>query len=230
MYSNIKVIAFDADDTLWVNEPYFRDIESNFCKLISNYIKEDLATQKLLDTEIGNLHLYGYGVKGFILSLIETAIKVSDSKVSANVIHEIIDLGKNLLNKEIELLDGVTEVLDYLTRKKYRLIVATKGDLLDQQRKLDRSGLEKYFHHIEVMSDKKTSDYQKLIKHLDINANEFIMIGNSIKSDILPVTEMGGQAIHIPFHTTWVHENVELKEPVNGFITKESILELKELF
>ena len=208
MFTNIKVIGFDADDTLWVNEPYFKEIETKFCELVSRYVPEKKASEKLFETEINNLSIYGYGVKAFILSLIETAIKVSDYQIPNDTILKIIDLGKELLNKNIELLDGIKTVLDRLSKKDYRLIVATKGDLLDQERKLKKSGLEKYFHHIEIMSDKKESDYLKLIKHLDIHPSEFIMVGNSLKSDILPVLKIGSKAIHIPYHTTWTFEHV----------------------
>ncbi len=209
MSSNIKVISFDADDTLWVNEPFYRETEAEFCKILSKFHSEDFVNQQLLNMEFRNLDLYGYGAKGFVLSLLETALRITDNKISQKKIGQIIDLGKQLLNKPIELLDGVIETLQYLSTKDYKLIVATKGDLLDQERKLKNSNLEKYFHHIEVMTDKKTENYLSLIKHLDIKPQEFLMIGNSLRSDILPVLEIGGQAIHIPFHTTWVHEEVE---------------------
>lgn len=230
MYKNIKVIAFDADDTLWVNEPYFRDIEGEFCSLLQDFLPEQELSKKLLEVEINNLHLYGYGVKGFILSLIETSLKITNNKVDQNTIESIIKLGKDLLEKDITLLDGVKDVLEELNNRNYRLIVATKGDLLDQQRKLEKSGLEKYFHHIEVMSDKKEKDYIKLISHLDINIDEFIMIGNSLKSDILPVIKLGAQAIHIPFHTTWEHENVNVEDIKNHFISKTTIKDILDLF
>ncbi|NNV55988.1 HAD family hydrolase [Limnovirga soli] len=206
----VKVIAFDADDTLWVNEPYFQETENKFCALLEDYIPHHTVSQELFKTEIANLSLYGYGVKGFMLSMIETALTVSSKTISLDVIEKTIAYGKELLEKPIELLDGVEHVLSSLTNK-YRLVVATKGDLLDQERKLKKSGLEHYFHHIEIMSEKHTSDYSKLIKHLDIDPSEFLMIGNSLKSDILPVLQLGGHAIHIPYHTTWAHEKVENK-------------------
>lgn len=206
----VKVIAFDADDTLWVNEPYFQETENNFCALLEDYIPHHTVSQELFKTEIANLGLYGYGVKGFMLSMIETALTVSSKTISLDVIEKTIGYGKELLEKPIELLDGVEQVLASLTNK-YRLVVATKGDLLDQERKLKKSGLEHYFHHIEIMSEKNASDYSKLIKHLDIDPSEFLMIGNSLKSDILPVLQLGGHAIHIPYHTTWAHEKVENK-------------------
>jgi len=205
---NIKVIAFDADDTLWVNEPYFLETEKKFCELLEDYLPRHSVSQELFRTEMQNLSLYGYGIKGFMLSMVETAIRVSDKTVNVGVVEKAIAFGKELLEKPIEMLDGVEDVLRSLAGK-YKLVVATKGDLLDQERKLKKSGIGHYFHHIEIMSDKQEADYQKLIRHLDIPADQFLMIGNSIKSDILPVLAIGGHAIHVPYHTTWAHEKTE---------------------
>ncbi|AUC22666.1 HAD family hydrolase [Polaribacter sejongensis] len=209
--NNIKVIAFDADDTLWVNETYFRDAEHQFAKLLAKYETENKIDQELFKKEIKNLAYYGYGVKGFILSMVECALELSNYNVNQKTIAAILDIGKDMLDKPIELLDGVEEVLQSL-QGKYKLIVATKGDLLDQERKLEKSNLLKHFHHIEVMSDKKAKDYKKLIKRLDIKPSEFLMIGNSLKSDVLPLVALGASAIHVPFHTTWVHEEVSDQE------------------
>jgi putative hydrolase of the HAD superfamily len=205
---DIKVIAFDADDTLWVNEPYFQNTEKKFCTLLEAFMPQHDLSRELLKIEIDNLALYGYGIKGYILSMIETALKVTDNTITNEAIGKIIDYGKELLNEPIELLDNVEEVLAAL-QKHYRIVVATKGDLLDQERKLKKSGLSHYFHHIEIMSDKGETDYLKLIKHLDIQPDEFMMIGNSLKSDVIPVLNIGGHAIHVPYHTTWAHEQVE---------------------
>ncbi|MGZ3751304.1 MAG: HAD family hydrolase [Mucilaginibacter sp.] len=205
---DIKVIAFDADDTLWVNEPYFQETEKKFCTLLEEFLPQHTLSRELLKIEIENLALYGYGIKGYILSMIETALKVSDNTISIEAIERIIGYGKELLNEPIELLDNVKEVLEAL-QGHYRIVVATKGDLLDQERKLKKSGLSHYFHHIEIMSEKGEDDYLKLIKHLDIDPGEFLMIGNSLKSDVIPVLNIGGHAIHVPYHTTWAHEQVE---------------------
>jgi putative hydrolase of the HAD superfamily len=221
----IKVIAFDADDTLWVNEPYFQEIEKKFCVLLEDYLPQHTTARELLKTEIDNLTLYGYGIKGFMLSMIETAMAVSQKTISLEVIEKIIDYGKALLARPIELLDGVEEVLQAL-KGKYRLVVATKGDLLDQERKLKNSGIEHYFHHIEIMSDKKESDYQKLIRHLDVQPAEFLMIGNSLKSDILPVLNLGGHGYHIPYHTTWAHEHIDHTIEHENFKQVEQIREV----
>jgi len=153
--------------------------------------------------------LYGYGIKGFILSMIETSMRISSKTIPLEVIEKIISEGKELLQKPVELLPGVEDVLTAL-KGRYRLVMATKGDLLDQERKLKKSGLEHYFHHIEIMSDKQEKDYQKLIRHLDIQPDEFMMVGNSLKSDVLPVLNIGGHAIHVPYHITWAHEKVEI--------------------
>lgn len=219
---NITTIAFDADDTLWINEPYFQEAEKEFCKLLEDFLPQHSISQELFKTEMKNLHLYGYGVKGFILCMIETAASITNNTASLELAEKVIGIGQELLQKPIELLPGVTETLEQL-RGKYRLIVATKGDLLDQERKLKKSGLEKYFHHIEIMSDKQVSDYQKLLKHLDCEPANFLMLGNSIKSDILPVLELGGYGGHIPYHVTWTHEQHNLNLQHNNFIELKTI-------
>lgn len=207
---NLKVIAFDADDTLFVNETYFDETEKKFCGLMEDYLSHQGISQELFKVEIDNLKMYGYGIKGYILSMIEAAMTISNNTIPIEVVEKIIQYGKELIEKPIVLLDGVEETLEAL-HGKYKLVVATKGDLLDQRRKLHNSGLGKYFHHIEVMSDKQEIDYLDLIKRLEIKPDEFIMIGNSLKSDVLPVLAIGGHAVHIPFHTTWAHEKIDHK-------------------
>ena len=225
-YKNIKVIGFDADDTLWVNETYFRDAEVAFGKLLSDYETINKIDQELFKKEIDNLPLYGYGVKAFVLSMVESALEISNHQVSSKTIDAILQIGKDMLGKPVELLEDVEDVLKVLS-KKYKLILATKGDLLDQERKLEMSGLTNYFHHIEVLSDKKESNYSKLLNHLDIKPFEFLMIGNSLKSDILPLVNIKAHAVHIPFHTTWAHEQVSEKE-TNGK-TYKTIGRLREV-
>lgn len=207
---DIKVIGFDADDTLWVNEPYFQETEEKFCELMSPYLSRHSLSQELFKTEIANLKLYGYGIKGYILSMVEAALVISNNTISVDIVEKIIQYGKELLEKPIELIDDVEHTLEAL-QKDYKLVVATKGDLLDQRRKLHNSGLGRFFHHIEVMSDKQEKDYSDLVKRLDIQPSQFLMIGNSLKSDVLPVLGIGGHAIHIPFHTTWAHERIDHK-------------------
>ena len=225
---NLKVIAFDADDTLFVNEPYFQETEQKFCALMSDYLSNQGLSQELFKTEIANLDLYGYGIKGYILSMIEAAMKISNNTISLEIIEKIIVYGKELLQKPIEILDGVEDTLQVL-KGKYKLIVATKGDLKDQQSKLHRSGLGHYFHHIEVMADKQELNYHKLLTRLEIQPSEFFMIGNSLKSDVLPVLGIGGYAVHIPFHTTWEHEKINHKVEHPNFYSFDKITDVLDL-
>jgi putative hydrolase of the HAD superfamily len=224
---DIRIIAFDADDTLWDNEAYFQEIEQKFCALLGPYLPAHTLSRELLQTEVKNLSLYGYGIKGFILSMIETALRVSDKTIPIDIIEKIIGYGKDLLEKPVRLIEDVEDVLGTL-KKNYRLVMATKGDLLDQHRKLHKSGLGHYFHHIEIMTEKTEEDYQKLIKRLDIKPSEFAMVGNSLKSDILPVLQIGGFGFHIPYHTTWAHEKIEVNIDHPNFIQLKAIKEIPQ--
>ena len=225
--SQITAIGFDADDTLWVNETYFRQTEEAFGMLLSAYETPNQIDQLLFLKEMENLPKYGYGIKGFVLSMIECALEVSRGKISYDDLNQILQWGKDMIEHPVELLPGVPEVLATLS-KTHRLLVLTKGDLLDQERKLARSGLDPFFHHVEVLSDKQPQNYQGLLDHLAIDPKNFLMVGNSIKSDILPVLSIGGQAVHIPFHTTWQHE---LVTPSDGdtFFTIDQMLDLLPL-
>ena len=189
---------------------------------MEDYLSHQGISQELFKVEIDNLKLYGYGIKGYILSMIEAAMTISNNTIPVEVIEKIIVYGKELLEKPIVLLNGVEETLKAL-HGNYKLVVATKGDLLDQRRKLHNSGLGHYFHHIEVMSDKQEKDYSDLINRLEIQPDEFFMIGNSLKSDVLPVLEIGGYAVHVPFHTTWAHEKIDHKVEHPKFNTFEKI-------
>jgi len=223
-FKDIKVIGFDADDTLWVNETYFRETEERFAELLEGYETKNKVDQELFKMEMANLESYGYGVKGFMLSMIESALELSNNRVSPQTIGRILELGKEMISRPVELLDGVEEVLSSLVGR-YRLIVLTKGDLLDQERKLERSGLSRYFHHVEVLSDKKEANYSKLLAHLKIEVSEFLMVGNSLKSDVLPILNIGAKAVHVPFHTTWAHEMVP-EERVNGHLKVNGLKEI----
>lgn len=210
MKEHIKVIAFDADDTLWVNEPYFQEIEKQYTELLKSYGTSEEISAALFRTEMKNLKSLGYGAKAFTISMVETALEVSNQMISAGDIRQIVDLGKSLLEIPIELLPQVKETLEILKEKgNYKLVVATKGDLLDQENKLERSGLAPYFDHIEVMSDKTEKEYLRLLNILQIKPSEFLMIGNSLKSDIQPVLALGGYGVHIPFEVMWQHEVVD---------------------
>jgi len=223
-----EIIAFDADDTLWINEPFFEEAEQRFCALMEDYLSKQSLSQALFETQINNLELYGYGIKGYMLSMIETANKVSDGNVSSKITDKILTIGKDLLEKPVILLEGIEKTIKAL-HKDYKLIVATKGDLKDQHRKLHLSGLGAYFHHIEVMSEKAEPDYEKLLQRLGIEADAFLMIGNSLKSDVLPVLNIGGTAIHIPFHTTWAHERIDHEIVHPNFYTAKNHTEIRAL-
>ena len=224
-FNDITTIGFDADDTLWVNETYFRNAEAEFGRLLEGYETQNTIDQELFKTEMANLSLYGYGIKGFTLSMIECALQLSNRQLSAKIIERLIDIGKEMIGHPLELLDGVPEVLEELAGN-YRLLVLTKGDLLDQERKLQKSGLIDYFHHVEVLSDKKEENYKRLLDHLGIEISEFLMVGNSLKSDVLPIRNLGGRAVHIPFHTTWAHEEVSPESHGNDHLTLNSLTEL----
>ncbi|GAA4822951.1 HAD family hydrolase [Algivirga pacifica] len=202
------MIAFDADDTLWVNEPYFTHAQEKFAKLLSAYIDTSDIHDLLYATEKKNLAVFGYGGKSFTLSMIETAIELSEEKITGKEIQQIIDFGKELLTSPIELLDGVKDTLEAL-KGSYQLMVLTKGDLFDQEAKLARSGLASYFDHVEIVSEKDEATYKALFQRHNVKAEEVMMIGNSLKSDILPMIALGAQAVHVPYHTTWVHELVD---------------------
>lgn len=226
----IKVIGFDADDTLWANEPYFRDTEQKFYTLLGEFMLPNMVETELYKTELANMSLYGYGIKAFMLSMIETALKIGGAELSPAVLAKIIKLGREQLQKPVVLIDGAEKTLKYL-KSKYRLILVTKGDLLDQERKLNMSGLMPYFHHIEIMSDKRDTDYRNLLKRIEVKPAEFLMVGNSLKSDILPVLTIGGNAIHIPFHTIWEHEKINPTHLNDYHYEKaESLTEMLRLF
>ena len=205
MKNNIKFVAFDADDTLWVNENYFREAEHAFCHLMMDWLPHEKTADELFKTEMQNLELFGYGAKGFALSLIETAVRISDGKITGRQVQQIIDIVKRLLARPVELLPDVPEVLRTL-KEKYTLVLATKGDLLDQQRKIAKSGLAGYFAHTEIMSDKRPQDYVRLLQQLGAGAQVFVMVGNSLKSDVLAPLEAGAYAVYVPYPIIWKHE------------------------
>ncbi len=220
-----KTIAFDADDTLWHNEPYFDEAQERFCELFSGFASKQELLTLILNHQVKNLPLYGFGIKAFTLSMIESALDLTNHQLNGQVVDKIIQIGKDLLQKPVELLPNVEDVLQQL-KGKYKLVVATKGDLKDQHRKLHDSGIGHYFHHIEVMSDKKELDYQKMLGRLDCLPEDFIMIGNSLKSDVLPVLNIGGTGIHIPYHTTWEYEKIDFEIVHNNFKSINSITEI----
>ncbi len=222
---NIKIIAFDADDTLWHNEPYFDEAQERFCHLFQDFASSQEILGLILNHQVKNLPLYGFGIKAFTLSMIEAALKLTNHQISGKGIEQIMTIGKDLLQKPVELLPEVEQVLKEL-KGKYKLVVATKGDLKDQHRKLHDSGIGHYFHHIEVLSDKTELDYQKMLGRLDCKAEDFLMIGNSLKSDVLPILNLGGHAIHIPYQTTWEYEKIDFEIKHDNFYSMVNIADV----
>jgi len=222
---NPKIIAFDADDTLWHNEPYFDEAQAKFCELFAYYASNQEILQLILNHQVKNLPLYGFGIKAFVLSMTESSLELTNHQINGKGIEKIIKIGKDLLQKPVELLPEVENVLQQL-KENYKLVVATKGDLKDQHRKLHDSGIGHYFHHIEVMSDKKELDYEKMLLRLDTKPQDFIMIGNSLKSDILPVLNIGGHGYHIAYHTTWEYEKIDFEIEHHNFKSLEKITDV----
>ena len=204
----IRTIGFDADDTLWHNESIFDRAQQRYRELLAKYHPADEVNRVLFQTEMRNLPLYGYGVKGFMLSATETAIELTKGKISARELREVIALGQEMLAHPVELLPGVAEIVPQLARD-FRLLLITKGDLHHQERKVAESRLAPHFHSIEILSEKDGPTYERVLRRHGVAIREFAMIGNSLKSDILPVLQLGGAGVHIPYHITWAHEHVE---------------------
>ncbi len=204
----IDVIAFDADDTLWHNEGLFVASQGKFKQLLTNYHSAEWIERKLYETEARNLAHFGYGIKGFTLSMIETAIELTEGRITGKEIEKIIGFAREMLSAPVELLDGVLETIP-LVASNYELMMITKGDLFDQEGKIARSGLGDYFSRIEIVREKDKSVYEAIAHRYNIAPERFLMVGNSLKSDILPVVQMGGRAVYIPYQTTWIHERVE---------------------
>ena len=225
----IEVVALDGDDTLWHNEMQFSMTQARFCELVSPHAPDADLDERLLATERVNLATYGYGVKSFTLSMVETAIEVSRGRVPASVIEAILDAGKAMLSHPVELLDGVVEAIDEL-RDRYGLMVITKGDLFHQESKLARSGLAERFQRVEIVSEKDEATYRRIIERVGVRPDQFVMAGNSLRSDVLPVAALGGHAVHVPFHTTWALENVSPEEAAEyHFDTIDSLFDLPAL-
>lgn len=227
---HIETIAFDADDTLWHNESLFTITQDKYKKLLSKYHSEEWIDKRLFDTETENIQHFGYGVKGFTLSMIETAIELSEGRISGAEIMQIIDFAKIMLKSPIELLEDVAETIEKLSQT-HDLMIITKGDLFDQESKIARSGLADYFSKIEIVKEKDDAVYQKIIDRHKIDKDKFVMVGNALKSDILPVLRIGSSAIHIPYHTTWAREIVADDELKNyNFVQLDGMKYLAELF
>jgi putative hydrolase of the HAD superfamily len=223
------VIAFDADDTLWHNEPIYRGAQSQVLDVPAHYHDRDWIERRMYETEIRNLEHYGYGIKGFTLSMIETAIELTEGRISGAEIGRIIELTREMFKAPVELLDGVEETIATLAAS-HDLMLITKGDLFEQQAKIARSGLADHFGKIEIVPVKIRETYQSIVTRHEIVPHRFLMVGNSIRSDVLPVIEMGGHAVHIPYETTWEHEIVPEEELAGReFIRLTHIRELPAL-
>lgn len=222
-------IGFDADDTLWHNETIFERVHERYRALLAQYHDAATVDRTLLATERRNLELYGYGVKGFTLSAIETAIELTSGRISAEEIKLLIAHGQEMLAHPVELLDGVAETLSQLSAD-YRMLVITKGDLRDQERKLAKSGITNHFKHIEIVSEKDSPTYATILRRHGIPPRQFLMVGNSLKSDILPVLALGSAGAHVPYHLTWALEHSD--EPPRGdgrFFQLKALRELPEV-
>ena len=203
----IELVALDADDTLWHNEPLYTSTREQFCSLLQRYEPAGVPDEKLYEVELRNLEHFGYGVKGFVLSMIETAIELTDARIESSDVKQIIEWGRHMLASPVELLEGVPEAVEHLASR-YPIILLTKGDLLHQETKLARSGLGQHFKGIEIVSEKDASVYRSVMKRYAVAGERFVMVGNSLRSDILPVLEAGGHAVYVPYETSWVHERV----------------------
>lgn len=229
MISEIDAIGFDADDTLWHNENLFSVTQESFRQLLADYGPTDDIASRLTQTELNNLKHFGYGVKGFTLSMIETALELTENRIEAKQIKRILELGKEMLAAPVELLDQVERTITALAQD-HRLILITKGDLFDQESKLARSGLGPYFSGVEIVSEKNAATYTAILKRNGISPDRFLMVGNSMKSDVIPVLSIGGWAAHVPYKITWVHELVsDYEDNTNRFYQLENIGECLNL-
>jgi putative hydrolase of the HAD superfamily len=228
--SPFELIAFDADDTLWHNETLYTMTQERFKQLLADYHDGEIVDQELYETEMRNLARYGYGIKAFTLSMIETAIELTDGRIGGTEIRRIIDFAHQMLSAPVRPMDGIEEVLNTLSNK-YPLMIITKGDLFDQETKIARSGLGDYFQHVEIVSNKRPETYEALLDKYGTPAGRFLMVGNSLPSDILPVVAIGGQGVYIPYHTTWAHEvvNEDGLSRDNTYVELEDVRQLPQL-
>ena len=224
----IKTIAFDADDTLWHNERIFLSAKEKYKSLLSKYHDENWIEDRLDEAEMRNIKHFGYGIKGFTLSMIETAVELTEGRVKGSEIKDIIGYAREMMSSPIDVLEGVRETIERVSDS-HKLMIITKGDLFDQEGKIARSGLGDYFSDVEIVSQKNPDAYRRITSHYEIDVQEFVMVGNSMKSDILPVVKIGSNAVHVPYETEWFHEAVDEKEIADkDFDRIEKISELPE--
>ncbi|MDX6201549.1 MAG: putative hydrolase of the superfamily [Frankiales bacterium] len=204
----IEVVGLDGDDTLWRCEDLFQEAQAQFRALLTDFADDALVDETLSRVERGNLALFGYGIKGFALSAVETAARLAGPELHARLVEQILDLARGMLSAPVELLPGAGEAVWALRDLGHRVVLVTKGDLLDQERKLQKSGLADAFDHVEIISEKSVAKYAELLRVLDCPPERFLMVGNSVRSDIVPVIELGARAVHVPYHLVWDHEHV----------------------
>jgi len=221
--AHIDLIAFDADDTLWHNETLYVQATDSFKKLLSDFRSPERIERQLGETELRNIPDYGYGIKSFTLSMIETAIELSGGQVGGDAILEILDISRQMLNADVRLIEHVEETLAKLSSM-YALMLITKGEVSEQERKVERSGLSRFFRYVEILSEKSAESYRRLLAKYGVDPGRFLMIGNSLRSDIVPVVGIGGRAVYVPHPDTWIHETV-----VDRAIGKEEYFELEHL-
>ena len=197
--------GFDADDTLWRSQDYFDEAQADFERIVASYVDLDDVAGRLYAVEKRNLALFGYGVKGMVLSMVEAAVEITDARITASDLHRIVGLGKDLLRHPVEVLDGVREAVEAVAAE-YPVVLVTKGDLFHQEAKVRESGMAHLFRRIEIVSEKDAATYARLFEEFGIAPQRFLMVGNSLRSDIAPVLELGGWGVHVPYHTTWAHE------------------------
>ena len=224
----ISEIGFDADDTLWHCENMFFETQARLEEILEQYAPREEVEAKLHDTELQNVRLFGYGIKGFTLSMVETAVQISGGKITGDEVHEILMMGKSMLDAPVELIPNVRTVLASL-QDRYRLILITKGDVLDQTNKIDKSGLGDFFDQIEVVQKKDVDSYRDVLTRHAVDPTQFLMIGNSIPSDVLPVLELGGWGVHVPYRHTAVFERHEDDPPHDRFRRLDSLSDLPAL-
>jgi putative hydrolase of the HAD superfamily len=213
--TTFDVIAFDADDTLWHSESLYAAAQEEYRRLLAPYTGAEEIDRVLHQIEMRNLAAYGYGVKGFALSMIEAALELSERRITGSEVQRVLDVAKQMLSTEVELLEGAAEVIAQLAQA-YPLLLITKGDLTHQEAKIEQSGLKPYFRAIEIVADKTPQSYAALLARYRVDPARFLMVGNSLRSDILPVLEIGGQAVHVPYAITWVHEHVDVPQDQQG--------------
>jgi putative hydrolase of the HAD superfamily len=205
MTRELTLVGFDADDTLWRSEDYYRDAQADFERIVGGYVDLDDAHDRLYAVEKQNIALFGYGAKGMTLSMVEAAIAITEERISARDLHRIVEIGKSVLQHPVELLPGIREAVEEIARER-PVVLITKGDLFHQEAKVRDSGLSDLFRRIEIVSEKDTATYARLFAEFALAPSQFAMIGNSLRSDIVPVLELGGCGVHMPYHVTWAHE------------------------